>query len=188
MKSKIFAAVCCALISTSAFADKGKGNGGNDDVNPAGCPVVGIKATGVYLTASQRACFANVKKAGRKGYEAAASDSVYRAFSFDLTGAEEVPTVTTTATGNCTVALLADTTTVRVMCVHTVVSPTMAHIHTGAIGVEGDVICDLGNGASPINTTCTLTDEQKANLLNGDLYVNVHSGVNTGGELRGQID
>lgn len=39
---------------------------------------------------------------------------------------------------------------------------------------------DVANGAAPLA-------DQLANLLNGDLYINVHTVANPGGEIRGQI-
>lgn len=63
----------------------------------------------------------------------------------------------------------------------------MAHIHTGAIGVEGDIICTLSS-TSPMVNECTLTEDNIASLKAGELYVNIHTTGNSGGELRGQID
>ena len=170
------------FTSNLAFA------GSDSNSEPNGCPVVGIKASGEYYRANQRSCFANTRKAGRKGFEAATNNSTIRGFSLTLNGSEEVPTVTTSATGSCLTALLADGVSLQVICTHTVSSPSAAHVHTGAIGVEGDILCDLGAGTSPISVVCTLTTSQRTTLLNGDLYINVHSAANPDGELRGQID
>lgn len=172
--------IAAAILLASNFALAG--------TDPNGCPVIGIKASGEFYRANQRSCFANTKKAIKKGFEDAADNSTIRGFSFSLNGSEEVPAVVTTATGTCLAALLPDQVSLRIICTHSVVNPTAAHVHTGAIGIEDAIICDLGTGVSPISTTCSLTSTQKTSLLNGDLYVNVHSAVNTDGELRGQID
>lgn len=161
---------------------------GNTALAQEGCPVVGVKTSGLYYRSNQRSCFANASRAQNKGFEAATANSVIRGFSFGLSGSEEVPAVTTSATGSCLAALLADKTTLQVLCTHTLSSTSAAHIHSGAIGVDGDVICDLGTGATPISASCTLTKAQLSTLLNGDLYVNIHTTANPDGELRGQID
>lgn len=58
------------------------------------------------------------------------------------------------------------------------------HIHKGAMGENGEVVAELNaNGG----TTTALTAAQEADLLAGNLYVNVHSAAFAGGEVRGQI-
>lgn len=104
-----------------------------------------------------------------------------------LTGAAEVPPVTTSASGSCDVWLGSDGTTLNVNCTHNVSNVSAAHIHTGAVGVSGGVFCDLGGGTSPIATTCTLDSATVSALNSGGLYVNIHSAANAGGEIRGQI-
>lgn len=156
-----------------------------------GCPVVGIKATGEFYSASERRCFKNATKATNKGYVSDDSRSGTDGWVFTLSGDEEVPPVTTAASGDCLVVLSSDDTTLNVMCTHTVSSPAAAHVHSGVIGVDGPVICDLdalGTGTSPISGTCALTADDITNLKAGQLYINVHSAGNSGGEIRGQID
>ena len=70
---------------------------------------------------------------------------------------------------------------------------TMAHIHTGAAGENGDVLVgleqsmdDMGMWMTPANT---MIDMDIYNvLLSGGHYVNVHTPANPNGELRGQIE
>src|SRR5437870_9366482 len=64
-----------------------------------------------------------------------------------------------------------------------------AHIHCGAAaGANAGVAVPLGtNLASPIQGSAALTDAQLADLQGGKCYVNVHTGANKGGELRGQL-
>ncbi len=80
---------------------------------------------------------------------------------------------------------------------------TMAHIHSGAIGVAGPVVVTLFLPSSPtgaVNSifasgTFTATNlpagvtlaSLKALLLSGNSYVNVHTSANPTGEIRGQI-
>ena len=113
--------------------------------------------------------------------------NVTTGYAFTLTGEAEVPPVSTTATGNCTVSLNNAETILQVDCTHTVANTSMAHIHQGAVGVDGPVVCDLGSGISPISTTCAMSPSIVTALRDGLLYVNVHSAANPGGEVRGQI-
>lgn len=64
-----------------------------------------------------------------------------------------------------------------------------AHIHQGAIGVNGGVIFGLTanfNGTTA-NGTLTLTEAQQRDLMTGKYYINLHSTTFPGGEIRGQI-
>ena len=70
-----------------------------------------------------------------------------------------------------------------------------AHFHNAPIGANGGVVRDLGadfsgNTASGIWTSMDaqpLTDALLKELLSGNLYVNVHTAANPGGEIRGQV-
>ncbi len=69
------------------------------------------------------------------------------------------------------------------------ITPTAWHIHKGAAGTAGPVVFDLGTTfSSPFNfSTIALTAEQETDLLAGLYYVNIHSKIAPGGEIRGQI-
>ena len=68
-------------------------------------------------------------------------------------------------------------------------SAIAAHFHKGAVGVAGSIEIDISTGAlkSPVFGSATITDLQKADLIAGDWYVNVHSSNSPGGEIRGQV-
>ena len=118
----------------------------------------------------------------------------YTLVTFPLTGDQQVPAVTTTATGNG-YALVNSMTYDLSLVAHTegVDDATMAHIHTGAAGENGDVLVgleqsmdDMGMWMTPANT---MIDMDIYNvLLSGGHYVNVHTPANPNGELRGQIE
>ena len=69
-----------------------------------------------------------------------------------------------------------------------------AHFHTGAAGVNGGVAHGIhdrfsGNTAAGVwlKSGDGMTNEQAADLLTGNLYLNLHTAANPGGEIRGQV-
>jgi hypothetical protein len=106
-----------------------------------------------------------------------------------LDGAAEVPSVTTTATGNAIVAVHPQTRAISGVSNFSGLTATSAHIHTGAAGVNGGIVVGLtlGTGSATVPAGATLLEEQFASLVAGDLYVNIHSAANPAGEIRGQL-
>jgi len=106
-----------------------------------------------------------------------------------LSGSQEVPPVTTAASGSGTITVGADK-SVSGSVTTTGVSGTAAHIHTGAMGQNGPVIVPLAktaDGVWSVPAGAKLTDAQYDAFKAGNLYVNVHSDANKGGEIRGQL-
>ena len=106
-----------------------------------------------------------------------------------LNGDHEVPPVRTMATGNGMIIINPDM-SVSGTIVTSGLEGTMAHIHQGALGKNGPVIVPLArNGeygwAVPPGTK--LSEAQYQAYKAGDLYVNVHTAENKGGEIRGQL-
>ena len=107
----------------------------------------------------------------------------------DLTGAEETPPVTTSASGHGTIHIAKDK-SVSGAVKTTGIEGTAAHIHVGAKGEAGPPIITLTKGADGTWTVpagSKLTDEQWADYKAGKLYVNVHSEQHKPGEIRGQL-
>ncbi len=107
----------------------------------------------------------------------------------ELSGAQEVPPVTTAATGAGDITVAADG-AVSGSVKTTGVAGTMAHIHVAAMGKNGPVIIPLtnsGDGVWSVPAGAKLTAEQMASYKAGDLYVNVHSDAHKGGEIRAQM-
>ncbi len=107
----------------------------------------------------------------------------------DLTGAEETPPVTTSATGHGTIHIAKDK-SVSGSVKTTGIEGTAAHIHVGAKGEAGPPIITLTKGADGTWTVpegAKLTDEQWADYKAGKLYVNVHSAEHKPGEIRAQL-
>ncbi len=109
-------------------------------------------------------------------------------FSTTLTGAQEVPANSSTATGTSTLLLSADETTAKVSLSFSGLSSaqTAAHIHGPADpGVNAPIIFPLPNGQVS-NFMIALTSGQLADLEAGKHYVNVHTTNFLNGEIRGQ--
>ncbi len=106
-----------------------------------------------------------------------------------LTGAEETPAVTTQATGSGSIVVNADK-SVSGSVTTQGITGTAAHIHLGAPGQKGGPVITLvkgDNGVWTVPAGSVLTDEQYAAYKAGNLYINVHSADNKGGEIRGQL-
>ena len=108
--------------------------------------------------------------------------------SVTLSGAQETPPVTTSATGTSTIKIAADGSVSGSVTVSGM-APTMGHIHQGAPGVAGPVIVPFvqnGNTFTPA-PGAKLTETQMAAYRAGNLYVNVHSAAHPAGEVRAQL-
>jgi hypothetical protein len=117
------------------------------------------------------------------------SAGVVVASDLKLSGANEVPPVATAASGTGTITV-ADDGSVSGSVKVTGVAATMAHIHVGAAGKNGPVIVPLvqnPNGEWSVPAGAKLNAEQMKNYKAGELYVNVHSEANKGGEIRAQM-
>jgi hypothetical protein len=124
----------------------------------------------------------------------------------ELSGDEETPPVVTDTTGEFFLQYDVDQNelTYEITVVPTDTTPitvTLAHIHDGDAGASGPPIRDLleiSGVTPPIFVTDTfelsgvvtpsLTGPEIERLFANGLYVNVHTSVNPGGEVRGQIE
>ena len=108
-------------------------------------------------------------------------------FVFHLSGAQEVPPTASTARGGCYAQLDQATRRLSLVCTHNVDSPALAHVHRAPAGSNGPVVFDLGNPLSPIEATWNMSETDLADLLAGNLYVNIHASGRPDGEIRGQM-
>ena len=118
-----------------------------------------------------------------------ASDSYQQSNKLSLTGAQQVPALTTSASGSGTITVGADK-SVSGSITTSGVAATAAHIHEGAMGVNGPVIVPLTKTSDNVWSVAPgakLTDAQYESYKAGKLYVNVHSAANKGGEIRAQL-
>lgn len=117
-----------------------------------------------------------------------------RLFTTRMSGAQEVPAVTTNGRGFGRVVLNAAETQITASFYWEGLTgtTTVGHIHTGAAGATGPVTFDMtpptgANNGSVVDKVFTITPAQVATLRAGGMYFNVHSTTNAGGEVRGQI-
>ena len=106
-----------------------------------------------------------------------------------LSGSQEVPPVSTAATGSGTITVLMDR-SVSGSVTTSGVAGSAAHIHLAAPGQNGPVIVPwnkTGDNTWSVPPAIRLNDAQYEAYRLGNLYVNVHSAANPGGEIRGQI-
>lgn len=106
-----------------------------------------------------------------------------------LSGSQEVPPVTTSATGSGTITVAADQ-SISGSIKTTGVTGTAAHIHLAPSGTNGPVIVPLtkdGDNGWTVGPGAKLQDAHYQAFKDGNLYVNVHSAAHQGGEIRGQI-
>jgi len=118
-------------------------------------------------------------------------------FTAILSGAAERPNpVDTPATGSATFSLEGDTLNFDIRYSGLLSNSTLSHIHGptnagGATGVMIDLapyhIGSFGSTNGTIAGRVVLTPAQKSALVSGLTYVNVHSAVHGGGEIRGQV-
>ena len=110
------------------------------------------------------------------------------AISVKLSGAEEVPPVSTPGSGSGSFRVAEDGTITGSVTTKDV-QGTMAHIHRAPKGQNGPIIVPLDKNGDTYTVPAgrKLTKEQMDDLKKGNLYVNVHTAKNKGGEVRGQI-
>jgi len=112
-----------------------------------------------------------------------------------LSGLQEVPPVATPGTGTATldVNLATGALSGTVTFSGLTSNATASHIHQAAAGVNGPIIIPLAGGAGvragtwmvPAGTV--MTPAQLAALQANQLYIQIHTLTNPGGEIRGQI-
>jgi hypothetical protein len=106
-----------------------------------------------------------------------------------LSGANEVPPVTTSASGTGTVTIKDDR-SVSASITVTGMTATAAHIHEAAANANGPVIVPFtktGDNTFVAPEGAKLSESQYASYKAGNLYVNVHSAKNPPGEVRAQL-
>jgi hypothetical protein len=120
------------------------------------------------------------------------AQSQMRYLKGSLQGSQETPPTASTGSGVVIVQYNTSTKTLKLFGDYAGLSDTItgSHIHRGQLGVAGPIIADIVNSRDTTGTlsgTLTLTQPLEDSLLAGNLYANVHTRTNPGGELRAQL-
>jgi hypothetical protein len=106
-----------------------------------------------------------------------------------LSGNQEIPPVTTSASGTGTFNVGEDKSVSGKVTI-TGLAVTVAHIHEAPAGSNGPIIIPLTKTSDTVwvvPADAKLTDAQYASYKAGNLYYNFHSEAHRSGEIRGQI-
>jgi hypothetical protein len=123
-------------------------------------------------------------------------------FTASLSGSQEVPPNAATAKGWAWFKPMGDTVSYKVNATG-ISGVSMAHIHNAKAGENGDPVAMLqikeANGPIIAEGNITSSDlmgslagksisDLVAKIQSGETYVNVHTGANPNGEIRGQLE
>ena len=132
-------------------------------------------------------------------------------FGAQLTGANEVPAVSSTATGTVSLTLNGATVNYTVSATGLSGDARQSHIHVGPANSTGPVVVDFlaispapaGTATSfsgsftvaniknptnpPLNPPVVTLDDLIAQIRAGNAYANIHTAAHPGGEIRGQL-
>lgn len=113
------------------------------------------------------------------------------AFGLLLNGASEVPVTASTATAVGTLSLQRSNLTYYINFSGLSGPATAAHIHapgtpTNSAGVMIPLTVPAAT-SGVMSGTLTLTVDQLTNIVNGQSYINIHTTMNPGGEIRSQV-
>lgn len=115
-------------------------------------------------------------------------------FTVPLSGAQQVPPVTTSGSGTADLTYDPSTRVVTWSITYSGLSSpaTMAHFH-GPAGPGKNAPVQIwltkkgGPVSSPITGRATLTPQQAQQFMAGQWYINVHTTMHPDGEIRGQV-
>ncbi|WP_018343544.1 CHRD domain-containing protein [Cytophaga aurantiaca] len=125
----------------------------------------------------------------KKKDDPAPMDDIKTLKTVTLSGENQVPSITTSATGTFTGTYDATTKILSYTVTYSGTVPTAMHFHNSLPGTNGGVEFTL---TTPVSSpasgmTTALSATQEADLLAGKFYLNIHSAAEPNGVLRAQI-
>lgn len=110
-------------------------------------------------------------------------------FTARLTGAREVPAVNTIAKGLVTVVVIGNEVTVNAVFDSLSGPVTNCHFHKAVAGSNGGTFTNFLSNVrgNRLYIKTTLTNAQISDMIEDSVYLNVHTALNAGGEIRGQL-
>ena len=111
-------------------------------------------------------------------------------FKASLSGKSEVPPNTTAGTGSVTATYDTDSKKLTWKGSYSGLTgpASAAHFHGPApAGKNAGVMVPISPNGPSFEGSATLNDAQAKALMDGDMYVNVHTAANKAGEIRGQL-
>ena len=115
--------------------------------------------------------------------------SMTKNVNVSLSGAEQVPAVSTAAKGSGTISVAEDRSVSGSVTISGL-SPVAAHIHVGARGKNGPVAVGLTKTSDTVWSVpagAKFNEAQYQSFMLGETYLNFHTPANKGGEIRGQL-
>lgn len=115
--------------------------------------------------------------------------NIRRVYAFDLCGAQEAPAVNSNAVGSAVVSVDNGNTNLHYQVVADGLSgpATAAHFHTGQVGVSGPVLLPVDVPSPASGGVISINGNDAVAIENQNIYLNVHTAANPGGEIRGQV-
>ena len=153
-------------------------------------------SAGVTASLNAGSIYINVHTTANPGGEIRGQLKMDDKIGFDawFDGAQSTPTIATGAKGVASFKLNTtfDTLWFAVNTNSLSGAISSAHLHNGALGVAGSVALDMspgisGNKITGFATGTVITTALINNMLTGNIYANIHTAANPGGEIRGQV-
>ncbi|MBL7815247.1 MAG: CHRD domain-containing protein [Saprospiraceae bacterium] len=136
--------------------------------------------------------YVNVHTAANPGGEIRSQLTFSNQVAFDAwaIGANEVPATTSTGKALAIGWMTSSLDSLDYLVVYDSITPTAAHFHIGAAGVNGGVVVGFTpvSGLKAYSARVAIKPDTLAKILRGDIYMNIHTSANPGGEIRGQTN
>ena len=110
------------------------------------------------------------------------------AFDVMANGANEVPAKVSSGKAIALGWMSPELDSLNYIVMYDSITPTNAHFHVGAAGVNGSVVIGFTAvaGSKYYSARVGVKPDTLAKILRGDIYLNIHTAANTAGEIRGQ--